>query len=270
VGAVSRRSQRHEDEGQGRRDGSRRGRPDSPSGGTAADAPPGDGAGAGGADEDSAPLPRRDKRSSRWDEHRRARRKELTLATIVAIRAHGADVGMSQVAAQARTSKTVVYRHFADKFDLYQAVCERVGTVIVGQVQEAMRQAGPPEKTLLSGVDAYLGLIEADPDIYRYVMRPPASERSSATGGPNDFVGDLTSFIGDFVGEIISTELHRQNRDATPATTWGHALVGMVRSVGDHWLTVRPEIPRETIAAEIADLAWAGLSRTVNEAVASA
>jgi AcrR family transcriptional regulator len=270
VGAVSRRPQRHEDEGQGRRDGSRRGRPGSSPGTGAADTPSGDGAGADGADEGSAPPPRRDKRSSRWDEHRRARRKELTLATIVAIRTHGADVGMSQVAAQARTSKTVVYRHFADKFDLYQAVCERVGAVIVGQVQEAMRLAGPPEKTLLAGVDAYLGLIEADPDIYRYVMRPPTSERSSSSGGPNDFVGDLTSFIGDFVGEIISTELRRQNRDAAPATTWGHALVGMVRSVGDHWLTVRPEVPRATIAGEIADLAWAGLSRTVNEAAASA
>ncbi|NMO89149.1 TetR/AcrR family transcriptional regulator [Actinomycetospora sp. TBRC 11914] len=265
---MSRRSQRHEDEGRNGRDASRRGRPGSSSGDAASADPPDDGAGTAG--RDSAPPPRRDKRSSRWDEHRKARRQELTLATIVAIRAHGADVGMSQVAAQARTSKTVVYRHFADKFDLYQAVCERVGAVIVGKVQQAMREAGPPERTLLSGVDAYLTLIEADPDIYRYVMRPPTSERSSSAGGPNDFVGDLTSFIGDFVGEIISTELHRQNRDATPATTWGHALVGMVRSVGDHWLTVRPDVPRETIASEIADLAWFGLLRTVNEAAASA
>lgn len=243
MGAVSRRPQRH-------------------------DTAPDDAAGADGGH--GAPAPRRDKRSSRWDEHRRTRRNELTLATIVAIRTHGADVGMSQVAAQARTSKTVVYRHFADKFDLYQAVCERVGAVIVGKVQDAMRVAGPPEQTLLAGVDAYLSLIEADPDIYRYVMRPPASERSSSAGGPNDFVGDLTSFIGDYVGDIISTELRRQGRDTTPATTWGHALVGMVRSVGDHWLTVRPEVARETIAAEITDLAWAGLSRTVNAAAASA
>jgi hypothetical protein len=101
-------------------------------------------------------------------------------------------------------------------------------------------------------------------------MRPPASERSSSAGGPNDFVGDLTSFIGDFVGDIISTELHRQGRDATPATTWGHSLVGMVRSVGDHWLTVRPEVARETIAAEISDLAWGGLAHTVNSTAASA
>src|SRR5699024_4570469 len=91
--------------------------------------------------ERDASRPRRDRRSSRWDEHRRARRQELTAATIVAIRAHGAEVGMSQVAAQARTSKTVVYRHFADKNDLYLAVCDWVAAVLVGQLQSAMRDA---------------------------------------------------------------------------------------------------------------------------------
>ncbi|MEJ2867177.1 TetR family transcriptional regulator [Actinomycetospora sp. OC33-EN08] len=249
---MSRRSHRHEDEGQGR--GSRR---------------PSSADGAAGGEGSTAPPPRRDKRSSRWDEHRRARRTELTLATIVAIRQFGPDVGMSQVAAQARTSKTVVYRHFADKFDLYQAVCERVGAVIVGQVAEAMRTAGRPEQMLREGIDAYLTLIERDPDIYRYVMRPPGSERAVGPG-EGDFVGDLTSYIGDHVGGIISTELHRQGRDPAPSVTWGHAVVGMVRSVGDHWLTSRPEVAREVITEEIADLAWGGLDRTVNASAASA
>ncbi|MDL5157726.1 TetR/AcrR family transcriptional regulator [Actinomycetospora termitidis] len=249
---MSRRPHRHEDEGQPR-GGRRSSSTDDAAGGEGSTAPP----------------PRRDKRSSRWDEHRRARRTELTLATIVAIRQHGPDVGMSQVAAQARTSKTVVYRHFADKFDLYQAVCERVGAVIVAQVAEAMRVAGPPEQILRKGIDAYLVLIERDPDIYRYVMRPPGSERTVGAGD-GDFVGDLTSFIGDHVGGIISTELHRQGRDPAPAVTWGHAVVGMVRSVGDHWLTSRPEVAREVITEEIADLAWGGLDRTVNSSAASA
>ncbi|HSK59894.1 MAG TPA: TetR/AcrR family transcriptional regulator [Actinomycetospora sp.] len=225
---------------------------------------PGPGAGRDGERDGS--RPRRDRRSSRWDEHRRARRHELTAATIVAIRAHGAEVGMSQVAAQARTSKTVVYRHFADKNDLYLAVCDRVAEVLVGQLQSAMREAADePRETLVSGIDAYLRLIEADPEVYRYVMRPPKLDRPAN----EDPVSDLCTVIGDHIAEIISTELRRQNRSTDPALTWGHALVGMVRAAGDQWLAARPDLEREVLAGQLADLAWAGLSRTVTPSTAS-
>jgi AcrR family transcriptional regulator len=167
---------------------------------------------------------------------------------------------MSQVAAQARTSKTVVYRHFADKNDLYLAVCDRVATVLVGQLQSAMRDAADdPRQTLVSGIDAYLRMIEADPEVYRYVMRPPRLDRPT----DEDPVSDLCTVIGDHITEILSTELRRQDRDPQPARTWGHALVGMVRAAGDQWLAARPELERAVLAGELADLAWSGLSRTV-------
>ena len=217
--------------------------------------------------EASGSAPRRDRRSTRWDDHRRARRLELTAATVAAIRTHGADVGMSQVAAQARTSKTVVYRHFADKYDLYLAVCERVASVLVGQLQKAMRDTEGAQ-TLYAGVDAYLALIEADPEVYRYVMRPPRVDRP---GTGSDPVADLTTLIGDHVGEVITTELRRRGHDTAPAVTWGHALVGMVRAAADQWLASRPDTTRETLAAQLAELAWQGLSRPVRRSsVASA
>lgn len=209
----------------------------------------------------------RDRRSTRWDEHRRARRDELTAATVVAIREHGADVGMTQVAAQARTSKTVVYRHFADKFDLYLAVCGRVAEVIVRQLQEAMREASSPRETLVAGIDAYLRLIERDPEVYRYVMRPPRLERPADSDDP---VADLTTLVGDHVGEVIGVELRRRGADPTPAATWGHALVGMVRSSADQWLSTAGHLTRAELTDRLADLAWAGLSGVVTSAAASA
>jgi len=225
------------------------------------------------AEESSEPtaagsIPRRDRRSSRWDAHRRARRAELTVATVAAIRAHGADVGMSQVAAQARTSKTVVYRHFADKYDLYLAVCERVAAVLVRQLQKAMRDT-EGERTLYAGIDAYLGLIEADPEVYRYVMRPPRLDRPVGRHGSNP-VSDLTTLIGDQVGQVITTELRRRGRDVAPAITWGHALVGMIRAAADQWRAARPDAARATLAQQLAELAWDGLSRPAGRSVASA
>src|SRR5262245_32752527 len=54
----------------------------------------------------------RDGRDSRWEQHREERREALVDATIRAIRKHGATVGMDDIALEAGTSKTVVYRHF--------------------------------------------------------------------------------------------------------------------------------------------------------------
>ena len=93
----------------------------------------------------------RDRRATRWEHHRRTRRAELTDAAIAAIRRHGAGVGMDDVAAAARTSKTAVYRHFADRNQLYVAVCERVAEVLLAQVRAAIDGAG-----LIFGFEAHV------------------------------------------------------------------------------------------------------------------
>ena len=134
-----------------------------------------------------------DRRTTRWDAHRAARRAELVDAAIVAIRRHGAGVGMDEVAAQAGTSKTVVYRHFTDRTELYVAVCARVAEVLVGQVRSAMAHAAGPRAQAAAGIDAYLRLIEQDPEVYRFVVHRPLVDRALA----DDPVADLVSLIGD-------------------------------------------------------------------------
>ena len=79
----------------------------------------------------------RDGRDARWEGHREARRSELVDATIRAIRRHGPGVGMDDIAAEAGTSKTVVYRHFDDRAGLYRAVVARIESRVVGSVAGA-------------------------------------------------------------------------------------------------------------------------------------
>ena len=82
----------------------------------------------------------RDRRDSRWDEHRRARRDQLVEATLAAVGKHGAGVGMDEIAAEAGTSKTVVYRHFADRAELYVAVCNRVASQLLPKLRARDRE----------------------------------------------------------------------------------------------------------------------------------
>lgn len=199
----------------------------------------------------------RDRRASRWDAHRQARRVELTDAAIVAIRTHGAGVGMDDVAAQAGTSKTVVYRHFADRTELYVAVCARVAEVLLAQVRAAMDGADGPHAQTAAGIEAYLRLIEHDPEVYRFVVHRPLVDRSPGA----DPVADLVSLVGDQVAAVIAA----RTGDATTAVPWGHGIVGMVRAAADNWLARggRGDVTamsRSQLAAHLTELAWSGLS----------
>src|ERR671920_2068852 len=84
----------------------------------------------------------RDRRDSRWDEHRRERREQLVQATLAAVARHGAGVGMDEIAAEAGTSKTVVYRHFTDRTELYVAVCNRVAAQLLPKLRAAIETSG--------------------------------------------------------------------------------------------------------------------------------
>jgi AcrR family transcriptional regulator len=205
----------------------------------------------------------RDRRATRWDAHRQARRDELVGAAIAAIRRHGAGVGMDDVATEAGTSKTVVYRHFADRTELYLAVCARVAAALVGQVRAAMAAADGPRATTAAGIDAYLRLIESDPEVYRFVVHRPLVDRALVDArhkGPIDPVADLVSLIGEHAAAVIAAQLASTGADTAGAGPWGHGVVGLVRAAADNWLARPAGMTREALTGYLTDLAWSGLS----------
>ena len=204
-----------------------------------------------------------DGRSTRWDEHRQTRRTELVEATLRAIRRHGSGVGMDEIATEAGTSKTVLYRHFGDKSELYLAVTESVHAVILRDLQATLAAASgsagapgvldtSPRATIAAVVDAYLHLVEADPEVYRFVVTRPLLDRP-VSDDPNT---GLVTLIGDQVAGVLAANGH----PAHVARTWGHGLVGMVRAAADHWIASPDRIPRAELVGQLTDLAWGGLS----------
>lgn len=200
-----------------------------------------------------------DGRSRRWEKHRAARREELVDATMRAIRHHGATVGMDGIAAAAGTSKTVFYRHFNDRAGLYAAVADRVDRTIMRDVTAAAGPAGGlAEGRALIGaaIDAYLRLVENEPEIYRFIVAAPILERSS--GDPS---APVTRHIAEQISALLEAGL---SPDAQRSRVWAHGVVGMVRSAADDWLTrgaAESGTSREQLTVLLTDLAWTGLSR---------
>jgi AcrR family transcriptional regulator len=210
----------------------------------------------------TSPDRARDRRDSRWDEHRRTRREQLVDATLVAVGKHGAGVGMEEIAAEAGTSKTVVYRHFSDRTELYVAVCTRVASHLLPKLRDAIETSEQPRQMVAAAIETYLAFLEADPELYRFVVHQQVLDRP-ANGDP---ISNLSDLIGDQASAIVGLALQRAGHDPRAAAPWGHGVVGMVRSAADWWLRADRPMLRSELAAHLTDLAWAGLSGVVTPA----
>lgn len=198
----------------------------------------------------------RDRRDSRWDEHRRARREQLVQATLAAVGRHGAGVGMEEIAAAAGTSKTVVYRHFADRSELYVAVCNEVADRLLAQLGAAIASSDHPRGRTAAAIGCYLAFLEAEPEVYRFVV-----SQHPADGA--DPIANLAHLVGNQAAALMAVALEQAGRDPGAAGPWGHGLVGLVRSAADWWLRADRPMLRTELAAHLTDLAWAGLSGVV-------
>ena len=195
----------------------------------------------------------RDRRDSRWDAHRAQRRAELVDATLAAVGKHGAGVGMEEIAAEAGTSKTVVYRHFADRADLHVAVCNRVASQLLPKLREAIESNAQPRQMVAAAIETYLAFLEADPELYRFVVHPPQLDRP-------DPIASLSDLVGEQAAAAVSVALQQSGRDPAAAAPWAHGVVGLVRSAADWWLRAEHPMLRSELAAQLTELAWSGLS----------
>ena len=205
------------------------------------------------------------RRSNRRSGHRRvspetlarkaAKRQQLLDAADRAIRKRGPDVSMNEIAMEAATAKPVLYRYFGDKGGLYQAVAERYVQRVMAAVRQALEERRGPRDRLTAAIDAYLGLVESERDMYRFLMHRAVNERAEAQATVADFIRQL----GAELAAVLTEDLHRAGLDAHPAEPWARGIVGMVQVAGDWWLDDRT-MTRERMVEHLVTLLWKGFS----------
>lgn len=154
---------------------------------------------------------------------------------------------MDDLAAEASTSKTVFYRHFGDRNGIYRAVVEWVHDYILRNLFTGSLDDVEPAALVHQLADAYLALVERDPEIYQFVIARPSSE-------VDDPVLGITTRIGNEVSAAMSAWLRRNRLDDQAANTWGHGVVGFVWAVADRWTITNLRRPRADVVAYIDQL----------------
>lgn len=194
---------------------------------------------------------RGDARRERWREHRQARRAEFVEATVRAIAEHGAEVGMDDIAATAGVSKPVLYRHFHDKSDLYLAVGQWGTELLMRRLAPELARDGSPNQRIRRLVDAYLGVIEQYPDLYRFVVRRTFADKPVRD---DPVIAEKTE-IANSLSRLLGQYMRALGLDSGGVEAWSHGLVGMVQASGDWWLE-RQSMSREDLTGYLARIIW--------------
>ncbi len=178
----------------------------------------------------------------------REQRREALLDDLVAVvRSGGAFVTMEQLAAGCGVTKPILYRHFDGRDGLVHAIAERFVSQLADALDPALRNEDPAVERLRAAIDAYLALLEREPDLYRFL--------STHVGGDRDV---LAGMVAEHVALVLESLLATRATDADAARAWAYGLVGMVHLAGDWWIANRP-YPRSTLVDHLTDLLGHGL-----------
>ncbi|MCF2530709.1 TetR family transcriptional regulator [Yinghuangia soli] len=220
--------------------------------GPAADSPatPGAGAAAGsgtGAPQGSAQGTAHSGRSA-------LRRLELLDAADRVVMRDGPDASMNTIAAEAGITKPILYRHFGDKDGLYRALAERhteeLALAIRAAVDPGPGGARTPRGRVQATIDTYLAHIEANPQVYRFLLHRAGAESA-------DVHGHVTAYQRR-VGEELARSFDPLGATGVLARAWAHGIVGMVQACGDWWLDEHP-CERAELTVYLTELLWGAL-----------
>ena len=199
-----------------------------------------------------------DGRRDRWQAHRLARRAEIVAAAVRAIHRGGAGIAMQDIAAEAKVSKPVLYRHFTDQADLYHAIGKQAAEWLIDWLTRHLKPGDEPPVIIAGVVDAYLRAIEAEPELYRFVIRYAFADQS-------DTVDGYREIVVQHVEQVLRDRLAAIGADTSACPAWARGLVGMVQNTGEWWLDHPGEVTRPQLTRQLTALIWGGVSAALRE-----
>lgn len=197
-------------------------------------------------------------RDARRDDRRAARRAQLLDDAIEAIREVGPGATMDQLARRGGVTKPILYRHFRDRDGLISALADRFTTELLSEIDAALQAAVAPRELLHTTVDAYLRLLERDPDLYRFLLHQVGRK-----GDGFARVSPLIDTIAQRVAMVVGAHLRAVGRDPTPALPWAYGIVGSVHQAGDWWLG-HGSLSRADLTDHLTAMLWDGLGTAAN------
>jgi AcrR family transcriptional regulator len=202
-----------------------------------------------------------DARKDRWTSHRDERRRQFVDAALRVLDESGPDLPMDAVAAEAGVSKPVLYRYFADKAALVDALSERGSELLLARTLPAINSCGPVLDRISGAVGGYFAVLDEHPNLYWLIARRGLAE----PGQGGVAVHPDKESIANALSAVFAGYLRLFGLDPAAAQPWAHGITGLVQSTGEWWLQ-RRSMSRGQVVGYVTQLIWAAVSGILREA----
>ena len=195
----------------------------------------------------SEPGVKVDARSERWREHRKKVRSEIVDAAFRAIDRLGPNVSVREIAEEAGTAKPKIYRHFADKSDMFAEIGERMRDMLWAAIIPSINVETDSARDIVGrGVEHYVELVDQHPNVVRFLLQGRFADQSAAAMTTVNKGRDITLAIAD----MVSSELEDMALDPAAFELAAFAIFGTAASATDWWLGADDDSPRRMPAGE--------------------
>lgn len=188
-------------------------------------------------------------------------------AALAAVRQYGSATGLDEVAAEVGVSKSVVYRHFADRQELFAAVLDAIADdVLMPRVITALqRLESADDEPVGAGVvrtviEAFVAVLDDEPQLYRFALT------HAAAGPDGDFVAATERRVAQALSSIIGGRLRALGLDSGGAEVWAFGIVGLVQLAARRWFESRT-MTAEALVDYLTALVTGGLAGVLSPSV---
>ena len=161
--------------------------------------------------------------------------------------------GMDEIADRAGVSKPVLYQHFSSKLDLYLAVLQLHGDILVAGVRQALRTTTDNRQRLRSSVQAFFDFIEHDSQGYRLIFENDNATEPQVAAQVKASIEACTDAVCDLISQDSGLDPHRARMVAV-------GLVGISVDCARYWLDADRPISKDDAVEGTVQFAWGGLS----------
>ncbi|WP_182376581.1 TetR/AcrR family transcriptional regulator [Nocardioides sp. WS12] len=192
-----------------------------------------------------------DGRRTRWQEHNQVRRQVIIDAAITVMerQAPGEEVQVQSVADEAGMSRTVIYRHFADRGDLDIAVqrqiCEDIGNTLL----PSLMRDGTTEEVIRFIASAFVGWASAHPTLYWFAQRDFSGWGPSPLSQAIQQVAETVETLMATVVDSLGAELTDDDRAALDP--WVFGLIGGVFAGVWRWIERPVREPKPEVFVDV-------------------